>query len=392
MGNDVHNVNILTVIASESYDSFAKGLQSEIAENVADRPRTITADLFVGKVINDLDGHEQVVDRDTAYAIMYDLTINRYIDKKGVLTDKYYEDKFNGILQIAEEVNNFAASIVELIDSVYNPRAVQPENARGNNVELKVNEEKFAMPEFQALWSKINVKSIYIVDFDIDELIRNAIASLDAKLIVAKIFFKIESGAMEESKSKEALECGAAFTKETSAYGTQTRIPVNSSVKYDLVGKLVEETKLTRKDVIAILRGIKKTVFNQFKDNPEEFIIKAAALINEEKAAAIIKHITYAVLDKYYSMKVFTDLPNGFYISTPVGNYNPDWAIAFYKGKVKHIYFAAETKGSMSSMQLRSIEESKIHCAREDFKAISSDSVVFDVVDSYQSLFDMVMR
>lgn len=392
MGNDVHNVNILTVIASESYDSFAKGLQSEIAENVADRPRTITADLFVGKVINDLDGHEQVVDRDTAYAIMYDLTINRYIDKKGVLTDKYYEDKFNGILQIAEEVNNFAASIVELIDSVYNPRAVQPENARGNNVELKVNEEKFAMPEFQALWSKINVKSIYIVDFDIDELIRNAIASLDAKLIVAKIFFKIESGAMEESKSKEVLECGAAFTKETSAYGTQTRIPVNSSVKYDLVGKLVEETKLTRKDVIAILRGIKKTVFNQFKDNPEEFIIKAAALINEEKAAAIIKHITYAVLDKYYSMKVFTDLPNGFYISTPVGNYNPDWAIAFYKGKVKHIYFAAETKGSMSSMQLRSIEESKIHCAREDFKAISSDSVVFDVVDSYQSLFDMVMR
>lgn len=274
LGNDVHNVNILTVIASESYDSFAKGLQSEIAENVADRPRTITADLFVGKVINDLDGHEQVVDRDTAYAIMYDLTINRYIDKKGVLTDKYYEDKFNGILQIAEEVNNFAASIVELIDSVYNPRAVQPENARGNNVELKVNEEKFAMPEFQALWSKINVKSIYIVDFDIDELIRNAIASLDAKLIVAKIFFKIESGAMEESKSKEALECGAAFTKETSAYGTQIRIPVNSSVKYDLVGKLVEETKLTRKDVIAILRGIKKTVFNQFKDNPEEFIIK----------------------------------------------------------------------------------------------------------------------
>ena len=153
LGNDVHNVNILTVIASESYDSFAKGLQSEIAETVADRPRAITADLFVGKVINDSDGREQVVDRDTAYAIMYDLTINRYIDKKGVLTDKYYEDKSNGILQIAEEVNDFAASIVELIDSVYNPRAMQPENARSNNVELRVNEEKFAMPEFQALWS-----------------------------------------------------------------------------------------------------------------------------------------------------------------------------------------------------------------------------------------------
>ena len=97
-------------------------------------------------------------------------------------------------------------------------------------------------------------------------------------------------------------------------------------------------------------------------------------------------------LDTNADVAVYVKLPDGFYISTPVGRYNPDWAIAFYEAKVKHIYFVAETKGSMSSMQLRSIEESKIHCAREDFKAISSDSVVFDVVDSYQSLFDMVMR
>lgn len=440
LGNDVHNINVLTVIASESYDSFAKGLQSEIAEAVADRPRAITVDLFVGKVIKDSDGHEQVVDKDTANAIMYDLTINRYIDKKGALTDKYYEDKANGTLQVAEEVADSAASVVEIIDSIYDPKAMQPENARSNNVELQVDEEKLAMPEFKALWSKINAKSVYIVDFDTDELVQKAIASLDAKLRVSKIFFKVELGAMEEIKSKEALESGAAFVKETSAsYGTQTRTFANSSVKYDLVGKLVEETKLTRKDVIAILRGIQKSVFDQFKDNPEEFIIKAAALINDEKATAIIQHITYDVLDERYGTEVFTDstikgklgvnamkakkhlydhivfdstnerdfateldtntdvavyvkLPDGFYISTPIGHYNPDWAIAFYEGKVKHIYFVAETKGSMSSMQLRLIEESKIHCAREHFKAISSDCVVYDVVDSYQSLLNKVMR
>lgn len=440
LGNDVHNINILTVIASESYDSFAKGLQSEIAEAVADRPRAITVDLFVGKVIKDSSGHEQVIDKDIADAIMYDLIINRYIDKKGALTDKYYEEKANGTLQVAEEVADCAASVVEIIGSIYDPKTMQPENARSNNVELHVDEEKIAMPEFKALWSKINAKSVYIVDFDTDELVQKAIASLDAKLRVAKIFFKVESGVMEEIKSKEALESGAAFIKETSAsYGTQTRISVNSSVKYDLVGKLVEETKLTRKDIIAILRGIQKPVFEQFKDNPEEFIIKAAALINDEKATAIIQHITYDVLDERYGTKVFTDptirgklgvnamkakkhlydhvvfdstnerdfaaeldtntdvavyvkLPDGFYISTPVGHYNPDWAIAFYEGKVKHIYFVAETKGSMSSMQLRLIEESKIHCAREHFKAISSDSVVYDVVDSYQSLLNKVMR
>lgn len=440
LGNDVHNINILTVIASESYDSFAKGLQSEIAEAVADRPRAITVDLFVGKVIKDSSGHEQVIDKDIADAIMYDLIINRYIDKKGALTDKYYEEKANGTLQVAEEVADCAASVVEIIGSIYDPKTMQPENARSNNVELHVDEEKIAMPEFKALWSKINAKSVYIVDFDTDELVQKAIASLDAKLRVAKIFFKVESGVMEEIKSKEALESGAAFIKETSAsYGTQTRISVNSSVKYDLVGKLVEETKLTRKDIIAILRGIQKPVFEQFKDNPEEFIIKAAALINDEKATAIIQHITYDVLDERYGTEVFTDptirgklgvnamkakkhlydhvvfdstnerdfaaeldtntdvavyvkLPDGFYISTPVGHYNPDWAIAFYEGKVKHIYFVAETKGSMSSMQLRLIEESKIHCAREHFKAISSDSVVYDVVDSYQSISRMILK
>lgn len=438
LGNDVHNVNVLTVIASESYDSFAKGLQTEMADAVADRPRAVTVDLFVGKVIKDDKGNEQVIDQDTASAIHYDMIVNGYIDRKGVLTDKYYEDKANGEIKVAEEVADSAASVIEIVDSIYDARSMQPENARSNNVELQVDEDKLAMPEFKALWSKINSKSVYVVDFDTDELIRKSIAPLDAKLSVSKIYFRVESGAMDTIKSKEELVSGASFVKEKSAsYGVT--ITANSNVKYDLIGKLVDETRLTRKAVIAILQGIQPHVFNQFKDNPEEFIVKAAALINDEKATAIIEHITYDVLDEHYGMDVFTDptikgklgvnamkakkhlydhivydssnerdfatdldtntdvavyvkLPDGFYISTPVGHYNPDWAIAFYEGKVKHIYFVAETKGSMSSMQLRLIEESKIHCAREHFKAISNGNVVYDVVDSYKSLWEKVMK
>lgn len=438
LGNDVHNVNVLTVIASESYDSFAKGLQTEMADAVADRPRAVTVDLFVGKVIKDDKGNEQVIDQDTASAIHYDMIVNGYIDRKGVLTDKYYEDKANGEIKVAEEVADSAASVIEIVDSIYDARSMQPENARSNNVELQVDEDKLAMPEFKALWSRINSKSVYVVDFDTDELIRKSIASLDAKLRVSKIYFRIESGAMDTIKSKADLVSGASFAKEESAsYGVT--ITANSNVKYDLIGKLVDETGLTRKAVIAILQGIQPHVFNQFKDNPEEFIVKAAALINDEKATAIIEHITYDVLDEHYGMDVFTDptikgklgvnamkakkhlydhivydssnerdfatdldthtevavyvkLPDGFYISTPVGHYNPDWAIAFYEGKVKHIYFVAETKGSMSSMQLRLIEESKIHCAREHFKAISNGNVVYDVVDSYKSLLEKVMK
>ena len=438
LGNDVHNVNVLTVIASESYDSFAKGLQSELAEAVADRPKAVTAELFIGKVIKDDKGNEQVIDDDTGRAIHFDLIINGYIDKKGVLTDKYYEDKADGELKISEEVADSAASVIEIIDSIYDSRAMQPENARSNNVELQVDENKLAMPEFKALWSKINTKSVYVVDFDTYELVRNSIESLDRKLRVSKIFFKIETGSMEQIKSKEELESGASFVKEQSAsFGTT--ITASTNVKYDLIGKLVDETGLTRKAVIQILQGIQPSVFEQFKENPEEFIIKAAALINDEKATAIIEHITYDVMDEKYGTDIFTDptikgrlgtnamkankhlydhivydstnektfaaeldtntnvavyvkLPDGFYISTPVGRYNPDWAIAFYEGTVKHIYFVAETKGSMNSMQLRLIEESKIHCAREHFKAISNGKVVYDVVDSYKTLLDIVTK
>ncbi len=440
LGNDVHSVNVLTVIASESYESFAKGLQTELADAVAGRPVAVTADLFKGKVLVDVSGNEQVVDGELAQAIHYDLIVNGYIDRKGALTDKYYADKANGAVKVAEEAADSRDAVINILDSVYDSRAMQPENARDKNVELQVDPEKLAMPEFKALWQRISPKSVYVVDFDTDELVQKSIDSLNRNLRVSKIFFKVETGTMEEIKSRDELLEGSAFSKsKSSTYDSSKRIRTNSSVKYDLIGKLVNETGLTRKAVVEILTGIEKAVFDQFKDNPEEFIIKAAGLINDEKATAIIQHITYNMLDEHYDTDIFTEptikgklganamkaqrhlydhivydstnernfaseldtntdvavyvkLPDSFYISTPVGHYNPDWAIAFYEGTVKHIYFVAETKGSMSSMQLRQIEESKIHCAREHFKAISGDNVVYDVVDSYETLLNKVMK
>jgi type III restriction enzyme len=219
LGNEVHNINVLTVIASESYDSFAKGLQAEIAEEVADRPRAVTADLFAGKVITDARSNEQTVD------------------------------------------------------------------------------EKLAMSEFKTLGEKISSKSVYAVDFDTEDLVKNAIASLNNHLRVPKIFFKVESGEMRSIASKEALISGSSFVKEeSSTYGTAHVIPVNRGVKYDLIGKLVDETGLTRRAIIAILQGIEPQVFGQFKNNPEEFILKAAVLINDEKATAIVQHINYQTL------------------------------------------------------------------------------------------------
>lgn len=437
---DVHNVNVLTVIASESYKKFTEKLQEEIAEAVADRPVKVTATLFEGKVIKDLQGNEQVIDNELASAIIFDLVKQDYVDKKYALTDKFYEDRKNGTVKVAEEVQEYKDDIINILDSVYNSKAMQPENARSNNVELHIDRNKLAMPEFKALWQKINAKSVYVVDFNTDELIKNAVNVLNAKLRINKIYFKVETGVMEQIESKEALEKGNAFIKEQNAtYGSDKKITVNSSVKYDLIGKLVAATGLTRKDIVKILTAIEKPVFDQFKDNPEEFIIKAAGLINDEKATAVIQHITYDMLDEKYDTDIFTEptmkgklgtnvvktkkhlydyvlydsaneknfaqeldtnkdvavyvkLPNGFYISTPVGKYNPDWAIAFYEGSVKHIYFVAETKGSLSSLQLKDIEKAKIHCAKEHFKAISNGSVVYDIVDGYDELMNLLVK
>lgn len=328
-------------------------------------------------------------------------------------------------------------AVLAILDSIYDSRTMQPDNARKNNVELKLDKDKLSSKEFKALWARINTKSVYVVDFDEGELTQKAINALNKDLRVSKIFFKVESGSMTDIKSREQLQSGEAFSRRNSEVRT-AQVSANSAVKYDLIGKVVAETGLTRKSVVAILRGIEKSVFEQFSGNPEEFILKAAAIINEQKATAIIQHISYNKLNAAYDTDIFTEptikgqlgvnamaankhlydhiiydstnerefadnidtsnevavyvkLPGGFYINTPVGKYNPDWAIAFHEGKVKHIYFVAETKGSMSSMQLRMVEEAKIHCAREHFKAISSDSVVYDVVDSYESLMNKVM-
>jgi type III restriction enzyme len=429
---EIHNVNVLTVIANESYDNFAKGLQSEIAEAVGDRPQKVEAKLFTEKF-----------GEDGALAVYESLIENGYV-KRGELTDKYYEDKKNGALEVPEEADGRAADVIAVLDSVYDPNVGKPENARKNTVEVTLDKGKLDSKAFQVLWAKINSRSYYTVGFDEDELVTKAVTTLNTRLRVSSIYFKVEQGEQVATiESKEQLQAGTAFVRANlvreEAENPYRAMQANSSVRYDLVGKLVAETGLTRKAVAAILCRIEKNVFKQFAGNPEEFIIRAAGIINEQKATAIIEHITYDKLTSAFGTEIFTEpdlkkgqlgvsamqatrhlydyviydsanerdfaseleshssevevyvkLPRGFYISTPVGKYNPDWAIAFYEGKVKHIYFVAETKGDMSSMELRKIEEAKAHCAREHFRAISGDSVVYDIVDSYDKLWELV--
>lgn len=442
LGEDVHNINILTVIANESYNNFAKALQEELAEVVTDRPKEVNVELFEGKVLISTNGETQTIDRKLAQKLFNNFVRQEYVDDNGCLTEKYYEAKKAGTLKLPDEIKDCNDSVIKIMDTIYDIKGMLPEDARKNNVDIKINAGALDKKEFLALWNKINIKSIYAVDFDGQELIDKAIQTLNSKLEVSKIYVKITEGSMKSIDSKQALIEGNAFETKPNKSKIEVISSEGTNIKYDLVGKLVDETGLTRECIVKILTGIEKCVFDQFKQNPEEFIIKATNLINEQKATLIVQHIAYTKIDGkdgVYNTDIFTEptlkgklgvnaitttkniydhllydstgekdfaqhleesqdvvvyvkLPKGFYISTPVGKYNPDWAIAFNKEHVRHIYFIAETKGSMQTLELREIEQAKINCARKHFTAISDNDVQYDVVSNYSELITKVMR
>ena len=438
LGEHVFDTNILTVIASESYDNFAKQLQKEIAEAVAYRPTVVTVALFEGKTFADAEGNTIKVSTEMARKINNRLVKKDYIDDDGMLTPKYHDDKRNGTLDFGEDLASVSSAIAKVLDGVFDPKATTPSNGRKRRT-ANFDADKFARSRFKELWEQINVRSVYTVDFSSDELITKCIEQIDLHLNVTEIHIQITEGGMEKIRDREALETGSAMTQGKTIRKT-VHEAVGKSVKYDLIGDLVRETGLTRRTIIKILQGIKASKFMLFRVNPEEFIIKVASIINDCKAIAVIKKITYSPtkqtfdtdlftvdevrgvvgddamesekslydlvvvdskgtemnfakqLESDADVEVYTKLPRGFYINTPLGHYNPDWAVVFREGSVKHVYFIAETKGSMREVDLREAEKSKIECARRHFASLSNSSVKYDVVKSYKDLYDIVNK
>ena len=436
LGDAAYETNVLTVIASESYKDFSEALQKELAESITSRPILVTEALFAWKTITTSSGEQLTLMPAQAATIMEELIAAGYV-KKQMLTEKYHTDKTAGTLQL-EDWQGALEAITSILDKVFDPTSLLPENARGK-MTARFQEDRFAKKEFQALWEQINRKTYYEVDFETEGLICKAIAGLDESLHVTPIHIAITSGKLEHIHSKEELEAGQAMQ-----VGTTRNVKVNeavaSGIRYDLLGELVQRTGLKRSTIATILQRIKPETFSLYRTNPEEFIIRAGNIINERKSSAVIEHIAYHKMDQQYDadifsaqelrgrigidairsdkslydivvvdsqgvekrfaeeleqqemVEVYTKLPRGFYISTPMGKYNPDWAIAFREGSVKHIYFVVETKGSEDITQLREVEQNKIECARRHFASISDSTVKFDVVSSYSSLYNKVMK
>lgn len=431
----VHQINVLTVVASESYKDFVTALQRDMSKGLSERPREANESYFIGKVLKTTAGDVDVTPQLAKQIYKY-LLKNDYTDDKDRIADAYHDAKKEGTLAaLPPDLAAHADAVFALIDSVFSDTKLPlPEDDRkGKTNPLNANFEK---SEFKALWNRINRKAAYTVEFETPELVAKCVKALEAELKVSPMQYTVVAGEQADTATYDGIRQGESF-KVTESTTDFHRASAHSAVKYDLIGRLAAETQLTRATVASVLQGINKAVFSQYRTNPEDFMQKAARLMNEQKATVIVEHIAYdptgdthdidiftkpppkldfgsAVkanrhvydyvsidsmnerdfvreLDASTEVVVYAKLPRGFFIPTPVGNYNPDWAIAFQEGKVKHVYFVAETKGSMSSMDLRKIEESKIECARKFFSKITSDEVKYDVVDGYGKLIDLVM-
>lgn len=430
----VHQTNVLTVVASESYKDFVKALQQDISDSLSARPRVADEDYFTGKVLKTPTGDVPVTPQMAKQIYRY-LVKNDYTDDADKITQTYHDAKAEEQLaSLPAELVPHADQVFALIDSVFSDAQIPDieDDRKAKSNPLSSNYQK---KEFQELWSRINRKAAYTVHFETQELIDKCIRTLDRELSVAPLQYTIHRGEQKDSASYEEMKQGDAFTVRETVTDTH-EASIHSSVEYDLIGNLAEEAKLTRRTIASILHGISNPTFEQYKTNPEDFLAKAARLISEQKATVIVEHLTYDMIEERYDSDIFTrekpkedfskampvdrhiyeyvftdskverefvreldtsvevvvyaKLPKSFSIPTPVGNYNPDWAIAFEEGSVKHVYFIAETKGSISSMDLRLIEDSKIACARKFFSRITSDQVKYDVVHSYEKLMELV--
>lgn len=440
-GDSVHDINMLTVIASESYKGFVADLQSDIKTVLYDRPTTATSEYFTGKYVK-VDETPTFIDKNTADIIEFYLISNGYVDMQRKVTDKYRTDvKLGTVAPLPEEIKPMTAGIHALIQSVYDDSVLKDMFTDGHETKVKDNplNENFAKDEFQALWKQINHKYAYTVEFDSNELIRKSIDHINEKLFVSELQYTTTIGRQKAEMDEHEVGRGASFTGEKTR--TQTlKHAQTSQIKYDLIGKIAEGTDLTRKTVVAILKGLRVNKLYMFKNNPEEFISKVTKLIKEQKATMIVEHITYNQIEGEYDSSIFTaekssqsfdkafraeraiqdyvftdgsaeesverrfvedldsadevcvyaKLPKGFHIPTPVGNYSPDWAIAFKEGTVQHIFFVAETKGTMDSLNLRPIEQAKISCAKKLFNEMSTSNVKYHDVDSYENLLNVM--
>lgn len=443
LGKEFFDVNKLTVIANDSYDNFVRGLQEEYKQNIYERPSKADEQYFISKfIINYETGEKTQISKEQSHSIYRWLLKNDYIDDNDNVTNKFKEDlSKDSVESLPIELIPYKESIINLVSKVGTKGEIDIENGNKPVINNSLN-SNFRTKEFQELWNNINHKYSYRVSFDSNELIENCINSIKANLTsVTRLKYNVVTGQQNNQITKMDLDNKNSFSQERSgSYSENIDAFHSTSAKYDLVYDIAKKTNLIRKTISKILIGAKETL-RFFRENPEEYINKVSELINQQKASVIVNHISYYPMeDRFESdifneshkdfdsnkvfeskkaiqdyvfvdgnakngnsiemnfakqleaqkdVKVYAKLPSKFYIPTPMGKYTPDWAIVFENDKSREIYFIAETKGSLDSLELRAVEQGKINCAKSLYNKEGS-KLHYEQVTKFDDLYNSI--
>lgn len=414
------SVNTLTVMANESYAEFVNSLQKELQEDTGVRFGVIEKHSFANVKRFDNEKQEEVyLGYDKSEEVFDYLMKNDYIDKKGNIQDKLKKeiDAFDmldiGQKKFTLENTDFQEFFSGIVDELNHRCSVYEIKDASKKQRVKLNKAVIDSEEFVALWEKINTKTIYSVNFDSDKLIENCVKRIS-------IMEKIQAPRIISRKDKVDItrELGATSTLKTEGAEEET---YTTNYLPDIITELQNKTNLTRKTVISILVGSKR--LGDFKRNPQKFIEEVVRIIRSELRVFVTNGIKYEKIDDYYSVetfnssdetllaylndkvvestkspydytvcdskveerfakrfendpkvKVYVKLPNWFKIDTPLGNYNPDWAVVIDKNGEEKLYFVIETKGKSDRDELRPEEKAKIVCAEKHFEALGTEA------------------
>ncbi len=405
------DVNTLTVIASESYEAFAETLQKEIEADTGIRFGIVEKHQFAAIPVTKQDGSTGRLGFDESAAIFNWLKTESFIDSKGKVQDKLRTAIKDGTLALPAAHATHLSQVKEVLRKIAGRLEIK--NA-GDRVIVKTRQAILHSAAFQALWDRIKHQTTYRVHFDNDKLIHACAQAIADGPPISKARVTIR-------KADLAIGQGGVLATETSSSGPVT-IDEGDIVLPDLLTDLQDRTQLTRRSLVTILTDSGR--LNDFKRNPQAFIELAADLINRTKRLALVdgikyqrvgdqhfyaqelfekeeligylknmlkdtqksvfEHVVYdsgtvertfaEQMEKSEAVKVYAKLPRWFKVPTPLGSYNPDWAVLIDIGGQERLYFVVETKGSLFTDDLRDQEAAKIACGAVHFKAIAVET------------------
>jgi len=402
-----NEVNTLTVVATESYEDFARNLQTEIEQDTGIRFGVVETHSFASIIYETEDGKTEMLGEKTSEAMLEHLKDKGYVDAKGRVQDELRQAIKDGSLELPETLEVHRDPITAVLRKL------------AGKLDIKNADERCVIPTRQAvleseafkeLWERIKFKTTYRVDFDNDKLITDAAKAVEDSPPITKTRARFR-------KADIAIGKGGVDGIESSNSG-YTTINENDIELPDIITDLQDKTQLTRASIVKILIGSRR--LEDFKRNPQQFIDQAASAILQTKRKALVDGVKYQrVGDGHYyaqelfemeeltgyikntikaeksvyqavvydsagvekgfvkdlegndAVKVYAKLPGWFKINTPLGSYNPDWAVLVEDGGTERLYFVVETKSTTAELELRGAEYGKIKCGEKHFKSIA---------------------